>query len=175
VCDQYLLGEHLLVAPILEPGCTARRVVLPEGRWMDLFDPTGSLTGPAEIEVEVGPDDIPVFVRAGAVLALLPEDVDSLSSYVADPRDHRDVLAFAGEPGERWTGSIGPELSCRTETTDGSWTLELSAPRPFGWDVSAWLPRAPSEVDMDGAWSFASGVLSCSLGGASARIRVRWV
>jgi alpha-glucosidase (family GH31 glycosyl hydrolase) len=174
VCDQYLLGEHLLVAPILAPGCTARRIVLPEGRWTDLLDPTRSFTGPAEIEVEVGPDDIPVFVRAGAVLALLPEDVDSLSPYVADPGDRRNVLAFAGDPRQSWTGSIGAQLSCRTETTDDSWTLELLAPRPFAWDVSAWLPRAPSEVDVDGAWSFASGMLSCSPGGASPRIRVRW-
>jgi alpha-glucosidase len=174
VRDQYLLGEHLLVAPILEPGCTARRVVLPEGRWMDLVDPGRSFTGPAEIDVEVGPDDIPVFVRAGAVLALLPEDVDSLSPYVAGPDDRRNVLALVGEPGQSWTGSIGPDLSCRSETGESSWLLELSAPRPFAWEVSAWLSRAPSEVDVEGAWSFASGMLSCSLDGASAALRVHW-
>jgi alpha-glucosidase len=174
VSDQYLLGEHLLVAPVLEPGCTTRRVVLPAGRWMDLFDPTRSFTGPGAIEVEVGPDDIPVFVRAGAVLSLLPEDVDSLSPYAPDLGDRRDVLAVAGDPGWSWTGSIGPELTCRTETAECSWTLELAAPRPFRWELSAWLPHPPSEVDADGAWSHRSGMLSCSLGGPSAVVRVRW-
>jgi alpha-D-xyloside xylohydrolase len=172
--DQYLLGEHLLVAPILEPGCTARRVVLPEGRWMDLFDPRRGCTGPAEIEVEVGPDGIPVFVRAGAVLALLPDSVDSLSPYAAEPEDRRTVLAVIGDPGHRWTGAIGPGLGCRTETGEGSWTLELSAPRPFRWDVMAWPPRAPSEVDVEGPWSLDAGVLHCSIGGASVVLRVRW-
>ena len=45
------------------------------------------------------PDDIPVFVRAGAVLALLPDDVDSLSPYGRELPDRRDVLAFPAGPG----------------------------------------------------------------------------
>ena len=49
VPDQYLLGEHLLVAPVLEPDCRSRRVVLPPGRWTDLFDPARSFAGPAVI------------------------------------------------------------------------------------------------------------------------------
>jgi alpha-glucosidase (family GH31 glycosyl hydrolase) len=174
VSDQYLLGEHLLVAPVLEPGGAVRRVVLPEGRWVDLFDPRRSYSGPAEIDVEVGPHDIPVLLRAGAVLGLLPEDVDSLSPYAPALADRRCVLAVAGEPGRTWSGSIGPDLSCRTETGEGWWTLELSAPRPFAWDVTMWPPHPPAEVDADGPWSFDAGALSCSLAGTPAVIRVRW-
>ena len=175
VSDQYLLGEHLLVAPVLEPGCTARRVVLPPGRWVDLFDPQRSFGGPAEIDADVGPDDIPVFVRAGAVLSLLPDGVDSLSPYAADLEDRRTVLAVAGDPGDRWAGSPGPELACRTETAPGSWSLELSAPRPFAWEVTAWVPEAPLEVDVDAPWSFDAGRLTCSPAGASVVVRARWV
>ena len=33
--DEYLLGPDLLVAPVLEPGATARQVYLPAGGWYD--------------------------------------------------------------------------------------------------------------------------------------------
>jgi len=172
VPDQYLLGEDLLVAPVLEPGCTARRVVLPPGRWADLFDPGRSFTGPAVISVPVGPDDIPVFVRAGAVLALLPEDVGSLSPYAPEPADHRSVLAVPGEPGQTWTGALGPGLAGRSQVTREAWTLELSAPRSYAWDITAPLPAEPAAVEPDRSWSFSAGTLSGTARGLSARVRV---
>jgi alpha-glucosidase len=33
ITDQFLLGEELLVAPVIEQGATERSVVLPEGKW----------------------------------------------------------------------------------------------------------------------------------------------
>ncbi|MHB9027156.1 MAG: glycoside hydrolase family 31 protein, partial [Candidatus Latescibacterota bacterium] len=67
--DQFLCGEHLLVAPVLVPGAGERRVFLPEGEWY-AFDTPGSRTGGCEITVpaplyETG---APMFVRAGAVI-----------------------------------------------------------------------------------------------------------
>jgi sulfoquinovosidase len=174
VPDQYLLGEHLLVGPVLEPDCTERRVVLPPGRWADLFDPGRSFTGPAVISVPVGPDDIPVFVRAGAVLALLPQDAGSLSPYAPGPAARRTVLAFPGEPGHGWAGRLGPGLSCRSQVTGEAWTLELSAPGSYSWDVTAQLPAAPAAVDLDGSWSFAAGTLSCSASGETVLVRVSY-
>ena len=43
--DQYLLGRDLLVAPVIEPGCARRSVVVPDGRWIDLFRRCASTTG----------------------------------------------------------------------------------------------------------------------------------
>ena len=81
VDDEYFLGPHLLVAPVLEPGAVARRVVVPPGRWRPLFVDGPTLEGPGDTEVPVTLEEIPVFVRDGAELPLLPDDGRSLSPY----------------------------------------------------------------------------------------------
>lgn len=35
ITDEFMLGENLLVAPVLEKGARQRRVAFPKGRWMD--------------------------------------------------------------------------------------------------------------------------------------------
>jgi sulfoquinovosidase len=185
VPDEYLLGEHLLVAPVLEPGDEAgrvrRRIVLPPGQWVDLFQPARSYTGSGVIEVQAGPDDIPVFLRAGAALALLPDQVRSLSPYAPQLPDQRGILAIppdgddAGQPDV----ILGPGLRCRNisgRAPDGGrwWTLELTADRDLSWDVTAPVPGAPSEVDVNGHWEYAAGIFQCSVSGRSAVVRPRW-
>jgi sulfoquinovosidase len=175
VTDQYLLGEDLLVAPVLEPGSTDRRVVLPPGRWTSLFDHQQSFSGPGEVRVAVTADDIPVFVRSGAVLALLAPEHRSLSPYTDDPDDRRSICAYPAFAGESRAGPVGVGLSTRSQADADTWTLELSAPRIFQWDLSAPLPCDPAEVDVDGSWSFDpnAGVLSAAMSGASPVLRVR--
>lgn len=63
VRDQFLLGEDLLVAPVLERGATTRRVLLPPGRWM-AADGAG-VTGPSEIELPVTLASLPWWRRVG--------------------------------------------------------------------------------------------------------------
>lgn len=61
VKDQFLLGEGILCAPILEPDAGTRRVVLPSGRWRDN---DGSITeGPAEIVLDVRLESLPFWRR----------------------------------------------------------------------------------------------------------------
>lgn len=167
--DEYLFGESLLVAPVLEPGRTSREVTFPPGQWIDLFGSGRSFEGPQRTGVEVGPDDIAVFVKQGAVIALLPDDVDSLSPYAAPIADRRDVLAF---PGVTWRGALGPGLRCRSVCTEGEWSLELDATREFTWDITAALRSPPAHVDVEGDWSFELGTFRCSTAGFSQVVRV---
>ncbi|MET8647595.1 TIM-barrel domain-containing protein [Streptomyces sp. NPDC004675] len=71
--DAFLLGESLLVAPVLESGVRRRTVLLPRGRW---YDTTTEVVyrGPAHVEVDAPLGRIPVFARAGAVLPVQGED-----------------------------------------------------------------------------------------------------
>ncbi len=70
--DVYGFGPDLLVAPVHTPGLS-REIVFPEGRWTHLW--TGeTVTGPCSRTVEVLLDDIPVYLREGA---LMPVHLDA--------------------------------------------------------------------------------------------------
>ncbi len=70
--DQFLVGRDLLVAPILEQGSEARAVYLPNDAWYDLWS-DARLTGGQHHLASVGLEQIPVFVRGGAILPFLEE------------------------------------------------------------------------------------------------------
>jgi alpha-glucosidase len=67
--DAFFLGDHLLVAPVLEEGARSRTVPLPAGRWYTL-DGDESVEGGRDVEVSAPIDHTPVFVRAGTVLPM---------------------------------------------------------------------------------------------------------
>ncbi len=76
VKDEYMFGPDLLVAPVVDEN-TRRVVYLPEGQWVDYW--TGApVAGRRTIVVEAPLDVLPLFVRAGAVLPKIPEDVMTL-------------------------------------------------------------------------------------------------
>jgi alpha-D-xyloside xylohydrolase len=68
--DQYMAGEYLLVAPLFA-GQTGREVVLPKGKWYDFY--SGEYAGDGEvIKVTPGPEKIPVFVKDGGIIPMMP-------------------------------------------------------------------------------------------------------
>ncbi|MFE7185924.1 glycoside hydrolase family 31 protein [Streptomyces erythrochromogenes] len=65
--DTFLLGDALLVAPVLECGADRRAVRLPRGRWYDTAS-GAAYEGPGQILLDAPQGRIPVLARAGAVL-----------------------------------------------------------------------------------------------------------
>ncbi|MDE3067822.1 MAG: glycoside hydrolase family 31 protein [Verrucomicrobiota bacterium] len=64
--DQYLFGNDLLVAPVVAED-KARNIAFPRGEWTDLWD--GKTTsGPANFEIAVPLDSIPVYLKQGAIV-----------------------------------------------------------------------------------------------------------
>jgi alpha-glucosidase (family GH31 glycosyl hydrolase) len=61
ITDQFMLGDRLLVAPVLTKGATTRMVVLPEGKWKSVDGKI--ITGPKRIEVIVTINDLPYFEK----------------------------------------------------------------------------------------------------------------
>ncbi|MFI7894680.1 glycoside hydrolase family 31 protein [Streptomyces sp. CACIS-1.16CA] len=71
--DAFLLGDALLVAPVLEPGVRRRAVRLPRGRWYDTV--TGrAYEGPGQVLVDAPLSGVPVLARAGAVIPVRSAD-----------------------------------------------------------------------------------------------------
>lgn len=68
--QQYMLGDALLVAPVVVPGGRVR-YYLPAGRWFDVWNQTW-VEGGRMFEQEVPLEYIPVFGREGAILPLGP-------------------------------------------------------------------------------------------------------
>jgi alpha-glucosidase len=61
VNDQFLLGERILVAPVLDKGATRREVMIPRGAWKG-FDGK-QYQGPGRSSVAVAPDELCYFER----------------------------------------------------------------------------------------------------------------
>lgn len=61
ISDQFLLGENIVAAPVMEKGAKTRLVVLPPGRWIG---PDGAaFAGPGAISLDVGLASVPWFRR----------------------------------------------------------------------------------------------------------------
>lgn len=70
VQDTFLLGDALLVAPIMEPASDRREVVFPPGQWTSFWDEADTITGPVRLPVSANLQTIPVYVRSGSVVPL---------------------------------------------------------------------------------------------------------
>lgn len=66
---EFMLGDNLLIAPVHEQGATAEKVYLPEGTWIN-YRTNEKLTGPSEQLVSAPIEQIPIFVREGAIIPL---------------------------------------------------------------------------------------------------------
>jgi alpha-D-xyloside xylohydrolase len=77
--DAWMVGDRLLVAPLFAGEESGRMLTMPPGKWFDLW--TGKpVSGGTLIEIPADTRNIPVFVRAGAVLP-----VASITGSTADP------------------------------------------------------------------------------------------
>lgn len=95
VADEYLWGDHLLVAPVWEAGATRRTAYLPSGKWWDFWS-NKPVDGGAEVTREVDLETIPLYVRAGAVIPVGP-----VRQYAMEPIDEPVTLqVYPGADGK---------------------------------------------------------------------------
>ncbi|GAA2097893.1 glycoside hydrolase family 31 protein [Streptomyces albiaxialis] len=99
--DAFLLGDALLVAPVLAPGVRARTVRLPAGRWYDTATGT-AYEGPGTVRVEAPLSRVPVLARAGAAVPVTGRD-GSTELEVWPPASGRTGSGLViPDPGEGW-------------------------------------------------------------------------
>lgn len=95
--DQFMVGEDLLVAPIMKPDVTRRLVYLPPGDWYDYWT-NKKYAGGSMITVDAPLDTVPLFVRAGAMIPTVPP-----RNYVGERPD--DPITFNIYPDDKGLAS----------------------------------------------------------------------
>jgi alpha-glucosidase/alpha-D-xyloside xylohydrolase len=86
--DQYMWGDHILVAPVFERAATNRKIYLPSGEWWDFWTNQRTKTDQGiEITRELDLSTIPLYVRAGAIIPMGP-----IRQYVTEPSDEPVTL-----------------------------------------------------------------------------------
>ncbi len=153
--DEFLFGESLLVAPVVEEGATSREIYLPAGGWYDFW--TGEQhEGPRRITCDAPLDTLPLYARAGSVIPLWP-----VMQYAVEKRPEALALrVYLGEGESTFYEDDGESPAPRhrlttwrvTDVGFSSRTLE-SAYHP-GYErvvmVMAGLEREPSRVRLEG-------------------------
>ncbi|MEV7389420.1 MULTISPECIES: glycoside hydrolase family 31 protein [unclassified Streptomyces] len=99
--DAFLLGDGLLVAPVLDPGADRRAVQLPRGRWYDTLTER-AYEGPGQVLVDAPLSRIPVLARAGAVLPVRGEDGGTRLEVWAPVRGRTGGGLFVPDAGDGW-------------------------------------------------------------------------
>ncbi|NSC20467.1 glycoside hydrolase family 31 protein [Streptomyces albus subsp. chlorinus] len=99
--DAFLLGDALLVAPVLEPGVRVRAVRLPAGRWYDTA--TGrSWDGPATVRLAAPLGRVPVLARAGAAVPVRGADGGTELEVWPPVPGRAGGGLYIPDPGEGW-------------------------------------------------------------------------
>ena len=112
VSDEFLLGDEMLICPVVEPGASERTVYVPEGEWYELA--TGWRVKGGKTHIALCPlDTIPVYVRAGAVLPAVKSCLYAGEALRQEP----EFWVFPGADGELefYTDSGDGEMNGTTE------------------------------------------------------------
>jgi alpha-D-xyloside xylohydrolase len=95
VGDQFMYGQAFLVSPVTEPGATQRLIYLPKGKWYDFW--TGAaIDGGKFSDVPAPLDRMPLYVRAGSIVPMCPEEEYSNQK----PADPIELRVYPGADGD---------------------------------------------------------------------------
>jgi alpha-glucosidase len=100
--DAFLLGNSILVAPILEEGVSSRTVSLPHGSWVEFWTDR-SIEGPGQMTLDAPLDWIPILIRSGCILPM--EDDGQLTLHIypsATGESHGMLYNDEGDGYQSW-------------------------------------------------------------------------
>ncbi|MBN1154185.1 DNRLRE domain-containing protein [candidate division KSB1 bacterium] len=92
--DQWFFGNEMFVRPVTEESVSSVTVFIPDGTWYEFW--TGSkFIGPQYVNLSVSMENIPLFVRAGAIIPM-----QFPGSIVDDAAVSGPVLRIVNYPGD---------------------------------------------------------------------------
>jgi sulfoquinovosidase len=189
--DEYLLGDRILVAPVVTAEATSRMVRLPRGVWLPLLGgPAVTSVGDA-VSVAAARTEIPAFVPQGTMLVLFPEGVDTVLqapasasiNTAANVGADREVWLFPGVAEQRnqatagWHDEFGPASITQWHWTGRPLTAGAAVSATFkGVSVAVRVEGSDSVVTVvgDGELVFAGGgTLKIQRGNLTAKLTIR--
>lgn len=120
IVDSFVLGNALLVAPIMSAGATQRHVYLPQGRWYS-YESSNVYEGSRYVTVEAARQQIPLFVKSGTTLPLQSANNTTQTDY--------DILVYRVYPGDGETVLYEDDASLEQVETGYRWIYITC-----GWD-----------------------------------------
>ncbi|HWZ13245.1 MAG TPA: hypothetical protein VNX22_08910, partial [Acidobacteriaceae bacterium] len=152
--DEYYFGPDLLVAPVLS-AATQRSIHLPEGEWWNYWNGK-HYTGPVNIVEDAPLDRIPLYVKSGAILPKIPEDVMTLASVKADAAspikglDDRRVYEIYPEANSGQARDVQDfeNRHLTLKTSHGTSTLKITGPAAA--ITLVWRFQQPKQVMLNG-------------------------
>ncbi len=79
----FMFGDSLLVANVVEKGARTRKLYLPEGDDFYDYDTREGLEGGQTIEIPVTLSSIPMYIRSGAIIPMAGNKLDNLTTQQA--------------------------------------------------------------------------------------------
>ncbi|HEX8458103.1 MAG TPA: glycoside hydrolase family 31 protein [Pyrinomonadaceae bacterium] len=143
--EQFLLGNDLLVAPVVVPGATSRAVYFPKGdAWIDWW--TGArYAGGTTAEIDAPLSRLPLFARAGAIIP---------------------VQAVVQHTGEMRSAPLSVTV---VHGADGAGHIHQDAGDGYGYRQSAW--RSTTVTQTSGARGATGGNVGATGGERVIRFR----
>ena len=79
--DEYLWGNNVLVAPVMEQGATEREVLFPAGTWVSWYDASQKYEGGSLDTVPAPIERMPLFVRQGSFIPQYDLPIENVTQY----------------------------------------------------------------------------------------------
>ena len=92
--DEYMVGEDILTAPVVQQGQTKRAVYLPKGEWIDFWNGV-EYAGRNTILVDAPIDKLPLFIKKNTILPWGKE-----VSHISDEPDESMTFRVFGKKGK---------------------------------------------------------------------------
>lgn len=92
--DEYMVGEDILTAPVVQQGQTKRAVYLPKGEWIDFWNGV-EYSGGNTILVDAPIDKLPLFIKKDTILPW-GKEVD----HISDEPDESMTFRLFGKKGK---------------------------------------------------------------------------
>lgn len=88
--DQFMVGDHILVAPVVDQGAKKRLVYLPQGEWFDYWTKQEYSAGYHIVDAPL--DTCPIFVKSGTILPTYP-----IRQWIGPEKDQVLILEVYGQ------------------------------------------------------------------------------